>query len=148
MTLTPDPTTATTWDYAPAPESTDLLRLRDTHELFIGGAWTPPRSGEHRPSLNPATEEPLSSVAWAGPEDVDRAVAAARAALPDWQALAPRERGKVVFLLARLVQERARELAVLETLDGGKPIREARDVDVPLAAPHIFYKAGGAEKHE
>jgi aldehyde dehydrogenase (NAD+) len=144
MTLTPDTPTTTRWDYAPAPESRDLLRLPDRYELFIGGEWV--QAAEHRASINPATEEPLAEVAWASAEDVDRAVQAARAALPAWQELAPRERGKVIFRLARLIQERSRELAVLESLDGGKPIRESRDVDIPLAAAHFFHYAGWADK--
>ncbi len=145
MTLTPDPTKLS-WDYAPAPESTDVLRLRERYELFVGGAWAEPVAGDYRPSLNPADETALADVAYAGADDVDRAVKAARAALPAWQALAPRERGKVIFRLARLIQERARELAVLESLDGGKPIRESRDIDVPLAAAHFFHYAGWADK--
>ena len=97
-------------------------------------------------TINPATEEPLAEVAFAGPKDVARAVEAARAAAPGWQALPPLERGKYLFRIARLIQERARELAVVESLDGGKPIRESRDVDVPLAAAHFFSYAGWADK--
>ena len=98
------------------------------------------------PTINPASEEPLAEVAFAGPKDVQRAVEAARAAAEAWQALPPLERGKYVFRIARLIQERARELAVVESLDGGKPIRESRDVDVPLAAAHFFSYAGWADK--
>ena len=97
-------------------------------------------------TINPATEEPLAEVAFAGPKDVARAVEAARAAAPGWQALPPLERGKYLFRIARLIQERARELAIVESLDGGKPIRESRDVDVPLAAAHFFSYAGWADK--
>jgi aldehyde dehydrogenase (NAD+) len=134
MTLTPNQAT-TRWDYAPAPESADVLRLPERYELFIGGEW-----------VQAADEQPLAEVAWASAQDVDRAVGAARAALPAWQELAPGERGKVIFRLARLIQERSRELAVLESLDGGKPIRESRDVDIPLAAAHFFHYAGWADK--
>ena len=97
-------------------------------------------------TINPATEEPLASVAFAGPGDVAAAVEAARDAAPKWAALPPLERGKYLFRIARLIQERARELAIVESLDGGKPIRESRDVDVPLAAAHFFSYAGWADK--
>ena len=97
-------------------------------------------------TINPATEEPLAEVAFAGPNDVARAVEAARAAAADWRALPPLERGKYLFRIARLIQERARELAIVESLDGGKPIRESRDVDIPLAAAHFFSYAGWADK--
>ncbi len=130
MTVTPE-RLATSWDYAPAPEATDHIRLADRYELFLGGRWEAPADGVYVPTTNPATEEPLAEVARAGAADVDRAVAAARAALPAWRALPALERGKYVFRIARLIQERARELAIVETLDGGKPIRESRDVDVP-----------------
>ncbi|HVR28992.1 MAG TPA: aldehyde dehydrogenase family protein [Thermoanaerobaculia bacterium] len=135
------------WDYAPAPESTEPIRLRERYDLFLDGEWVAPRSGRWFPSVNPATEEPLAEVAEAGAEDVDRAVAAARRAYQRvWSKLPPRERGKYVYRIARLLQERSRELAVIESMDGGKPIRESRDVDVPLAAAHFFYHAGWADK--
>jgi aldehyde dehydrogenase (NAD+) len=134
------------WEYAPAPESTDHVRLADRYELFIAGGWQPPAAETYDTTLNPATEEPLADVARAGEPDVDRAVAAARAALSGWRSLAPLERAKYVFRVARLIQERSRELAVVETLDGGKPIRESRDVDIPAAAAHFFYYAGWADK--
>ena len=134
------------WDYAPAPESRDSAKLKGTYELFVAGTWSPPLDGVRHVSSNPATEEALAEVAWAGPRDIERAVAGARAAAPGWAAMAPLERGKVLFRVARLIQERARELAVVETLDGGKPIRESRDVDVPLVAAHFFYYAGWADK--
>ena len=140
------PRTALAWEYSPAPEATDHIRLRDRYELFVGGAWRPPESGAYEPTINPATEEPLAEIAQAGEADVDAAVAAARAALPRWQKLPALERGKYVFRIARLIQERARELAIVESLDGGKPIRESRDVDIPLAAAHFFYYAGWADK--
>jgi aldehyde dehydrogenase (NAD+) len=134
--------------YAPAPESTAVVSIADTYDLYIGGRFVPARSGERLVTVNPATEEPLAEVAVAGPEDVDAAVQAARDAFPGWAALPGSERAKYVFRIARLVQERSRELAVLETLDGGKPIKESRDVDVPLAAAHFFYYAGWADKLE
>jgi aldehyde dehydrogenase (NAD+) len=132
------------WDYSPAPESTDHVRLRDRYGLFIGGEFV--GADAYAPTINPATEEPLAEIAQASEADVARAVAAARAAAPGWAALSGLERGKYVFRIARLIQERARELAVVETLDGGKPIKESRDVDVPLAAAHFFYYAGWADK--
>jgi aldehyde dehydrogenase (NAD+) len=136
------------WDYSPAPESTDHVRLRDRYGLFIGGQFVEPADGGYAPTINPATEEPLAEIAQAGATDVRRAVAAAREAAAGWAALPGLERGKYVFRIARLIQERARELAVVETLDGGKPIKESRDVDVPLAAAHFFYYAGWADKLE
>jgi aldehyde dehydrogenase (NAD+) len=134
------------WEYSPAPESTDHVRLRDRYGLFIGGEFVEPSAGAYAPTINPATEEPLAEVAQAGEADVVRAVAAARAAQPAWAALPGLERGKYVFRIARLIQERARELAIVETLDGGKPIKESRDIDIPLAAAHFFYYAGWADK--
>ena len=136
------------WDYSPAPESTEHVRLRDRYGLFIGGAFVDPADGGYAATINPATEEPLADIAQAGTADVERAVAAARDAAGPWAALPGLERGKYVFRIARLIQERARELAVVETLDGGKPIKESRDVDVPLAAAHFFYYAGWADKLE
>jgi aldehyde dehydrogenase (NAD+) len=136
------------WDYAPAPESTDHVRLRDRYGLFIGGEFVEPSEGAYVPTVNPATEEPLAEVAQASEADVARAVEAARAAADGWAKLPGLERGKHVFRIARLIQERARELAVVETMDGGKPIKESRDVDVPLAAAHFFYYAGWADKLE
>src|SRR3954447_15599638 len=138
--------TALRWDYAPAPESPDAARIAPSYALFIGGRFVAPSDGSRAATLNPATEEPLPEVAFAGPQDVARAVEAARAAAPKWRALAPLERGKYLFRIARLIQERARELAVVESLDGGKPIRESRDVDIPLAAAHFFSYAGWADK--
>ena len=143
----PDETrTRLRWDYAPAPESTAPVTLRERYGLFMGGRFVDPEDGSYVPTVNPATERPLAEVAFAGPGDVDRAMAAAAEALPAWSALAPLERAKYVFRVARLIQERARELAVVESLDGGKPIRESRDVDVPLAAAHFFHYAGWADK--
>jgi aldehyde dehydrogenase (NAD+) len=134
------------WEYAPAPESTDHVRLSERYGLFLDGASADPADGRWVPTINPATEEPIAEVAWAGSADVTRAVDSARAAQPGWAALPARERGKYLFRVARLIQERARELAVVETLDGGKPLRESRDVDIPLAAAHFFYYAGWADK--
>ncbi len=134
------------WDYAPAPESADHIRLKDRYGLFVGGEFQEPRTDRYVPTINPATEEPIAEIAWAGPDDIERAIAAARAAQPKWAQLKPLERAKYLFRIARLIQERARELAVVETLDGGKPLRESRDVDIPLAAAHFFHYAGWADK--
>ncbi len=134
------------FDYAPAPESASIVRLRDRYGLFIDGRFVDAQDGVAVATINPATEEPLVEVWHAGQADVERAVAAARAALPAWSALPGAERAKHLYRIARLVQERSRELAVLEVLDGGKPIREARDVDVPLVAAHLFHHAGWADK--
>ncbi|MEM1329483.1 MAG: aldehyde dehydrogenase family protein [Planctomycetota bacterium] len=135
----------TDWDYEPAPE-THRTPIAERHGLFIDGGFAEPSSGEHFKTINPATEDTLSEIAHAGEADVDRAVASAREALPAWSGLPGVERGKYLYRLARRIQERARELAVLESLDGGKPIRESRDVDIPLAAAHFFYYAGWADK--
>jgi aldehyde dehydrogenase (NAD+) len=132
------------FEYAPAPESRAVVDLRPSYGLFIDGAWSA-GAGTFK-TVNPATEEVLAEVAEAGPADVDRAVAAARRAFGPWSALPAKERGKYLYRIARLVQERSRELAVLESLDNGKPIRESRDVDIPLAAAYFFYYAGWADK--
>ncbi|MBA3413394.1 MAG: aldehyde dehydrogenase family protein, partial [Actinobacteria bacterium] len=137
------------WAYAPAPESRDLVKLEERYGLFIGGELVEPRSGEYFPTIDPSSEEPLAEVAQAGAEDVDLAVGAAREAFDDgWSAISPSERAKYLFRIARILQERSREFAVLESLNGGKPIRESRDVDLPLAAAHFFYYAGWADKLE
>ena len=131
--------------YAPAPESSDHVSLRDSYQLFIGGEWV--RAPRRIETINPATGEVLAEVGEAGPRMVDRAVAAARQAYEKtWSEMPGRERGKYLFRLARLIQERAREFAVVETMDGGKPIRESRDIDLPLVAAHFFYYAGWADK--
>jgi aldehyde dehydrogenase (NAD+) len=123
------------------------VRLAERYELFIGGRWVRPAGGRYFSTLNPATEEPICEVAEAGAEDVDRAVRAARRAYErTWKRLRPLERGKYLYRIARAIQERARELAVVETLDGGKPIKESRDFDVPMAAAYFFYHAGWADK--
>jgi len=135
--------------YDPAPESATLARLRPSYGLFIDGEFTDASRHEQFATLNPATEEPLATVAAASAADVDQAVAAARRAYDDvWSRTTGAERAKYLFRVARLIQERARELAVVETLDNGKPIRESRDVDIPLAAAHFFYYAGWADKLE
>jgi aldehyde dehydrogenase (NAD+) len=134
------------FEYAPAPESRSIVDLRLSYGLFVDGEFSE-GTGTPRKTLNPATEEVLAEVATGGDEDVDRAVRAARRAFTRvWGPMRPADRGKYLFRIARLLQERAREFAVLETLDNGKPIRESRDVDVPLAAAHFFYHAGWADK--
>jgi aldehyde dehydrogenase (NAD+) len=142
-------TVPTQWEYAPAPEARDIVRLQERYGLFVGGEFVEPRSGEWFTTVDPSTEEPLAEVAQAGPEDVAMAVAAARDAFANgWSAVSPAERAKYLFRIARILQERSREFAVLESLNGGKPIRESRDVDLPLAAAHFFYYAGWADKLE
>jgi aldehyde dehydrogenase (NAD+) len=137
------------WEYAPSLESTDHVRIASRYNLFIGGKFVEPHSKKWFPSINPATEEPLSEIAEADAADVDRAVAEARRAYDKvWRKIAPSERAKYIYRIARLIQEKARALAVVETLDGGKPIKESRDIDVPLAAAHFFYYAGWADKLE
>ena len=134
------------WDYAPAPESAAIGRLRDRYQMFVGGRFVDGR-GDDVKTINPATEEALASVSTAGTADVDDAVAAARTAYDEvWSRISPAERGKYLYRIARGIAERARELAVVETLDNGKPIKESRDVDVPTAAAHFFYHAGWADK--
>ena len=141
--------TGQAWDYAPAPESTDIVSIAPSYDLFIGGEFVPPAGGGHFATLNPATEQPLAEVAQATDQDVDRAVAVARDAYQGaWGAMPGRERAKYLYRVARVLQERSREFAVLESLDNGKPIRESRDVDIPLAAAHFFYYAGWADKLE
>jgi aldehyde dehydrogenase (NAD+) len=137
------------WDYAPAPEARDIITLEERYGLYVGGEFVEPRSGEHFETLDPSKAEPLAEVAQAGPEDVDLAVRAARDAFDNgWGEISPAERAKYLFRIARILQERSREFAVLESLNGGKPIRESRDVDLPLAAAHFFYYAGWADKLE
>ncbi len=136
-----------TWGYAPAPEGRDVVTIRDRYGLFIGGEFVEPRSGTWFDTISPSTEERLAEVAEAGPQDVDLAVRAAGDAWESgWRDLPGRERAKYLYRIARALQERSREFAVLETMDGGKPIKESRDVDVPLAAAHFFYYAGWADK--
>jgi aldehyde dehydrogenase (NAD+) len=136
-----------TFEYAPAPESRSIVDVADSYGLFIDGSFVDTIDGQSFATVNPATEEVLSTVTEAGSQDVDRAVRAARRAYEDvWGPMSGRERSKYIYRIARLIQERSRELAVLETLDNGKPIRESRDVDLPLVAAHFFYYAGWADK--
>ena len=137
------------WEYAPAPEARDIVSLEERYGLYIGGDHVAPRSRKWFATTSPSTEEHLAEVALAGARDVDLAVQAARGAFEDgWSSLRPAERAKYLFRIARLIQERSRELAVAESLDGGKPIKESRDVDIPLSAAHFFYYAGWADKLE
>jgi aldehyde dehydrogenase (NAD+) len=139
----------TSWSYAPAPESKSAATIKPQYDLFINGEWQKPQSGKYFDTINPATEEKLSEVAESGAADVDRAVNAARNAYEKtWRRMPAKERAKYVYRIARMIQERARELAIIESLDGGKPIRESRDFDVPTAANHFFYYAGWADKLE
>jgi aldehyde dehydrogenase (NAD+) len=135
------------WAYSPAPESKELALIRPRYGLFIDGQERAPASGEVVVTYNPATEEPLAEVAKGSAEDADRAITAAdRAHRKVWSKMEPRERAKYLYRISRIMQERSREFAVTETLDSGKPIRESRDVDVPLAAAHFWYYAGWADK--
>ena len=136
------------FDYAPAPESTEHIRIADRYDLFIDGTFTPPTAGRRFSTINPATEATLAEIGEAGAEDVDRAVAAARRAFETWSRLPGAARARYLFRISRIIQERARELAVVESMDGGKPIKESRDVDIPLVAAHFHYYAGWADKLE
>jgi aldehyde dehydrogenase (NAD+) len=136
------------FEYAPAPESIDHVRIKPRYGLFIGGRMVDPHSKKHFSTINPATEKKLAEVSEADEVDVDRAVKAAGKAFDAWAHLAPSQRARYLFRISRLIQERARELAVVETMDGGKPIKESRDVDIPLSAAHFFYYAGWADKLE
>ncbi|HET8662052.1 MAG TPA: aldehyde dehydrogenase family protein, partial [Micromonosporaceae bacterium] len=137
----------TVFEYAPAPESRSVVDLRPSYGLFVNGEFVEPADGAGFKSISPSSEEVLAEVAEAGPADVDRAVAAARSAYEQvWSRMPGRDRGRYLYRIARIIQERARELAVLESLDNGKPIRESRDVDLPLVAAHFFYYAGWADK--
>src|SRR5882724_9195726 len=135
------------WGYAPAPEAHDYIKLQKRYPLFIGGKFVAPKSGKYFDSINPATEEKLAEIAEANAKDVGAAVSAARRAYKNvWSKMPGRERGKFLFRIARLIQEKSRELAVLETMDGGKTIKESWDIDLPLVAAHFFYYAGWADK--
>ncbi|MBT3607016.1 MAG: aldehyde dehydrogenase family protein [Candidatus Marinimicrobia bacterium] len=137
------------WDYSPAPESTDHIQLKDQYDLFINGEFIPAVDGKYFDTINPSNEKKIAEVAEAGKADIEKAVASAKKAYEKtWSKMHPKERGKYIYRIARLLQERAREFSVIETMDGGKPIRESRDVDVPLAAAHFFYHAGWADKLE
>lgn len=137
------------WEYAPAPQNSDFAEVKDQYDLFIGGKFVKPSKSRYFKSTNPATEEVITEFAEATQKDVDSAVKAARKAFEgEWSRISGKERGKYIFRLARMIQERAREFAVLESMDGGKPIRESRDVDIPLVAAYFFYYAGWADKLE
>ena len=137
----------TEFEYAPALESTSILNLQSDYNLFINGTYVPAKTGKRFATINPATGEAIANVAYADLADVNAAVASARTAYAKvWGKMPAPERGKYLFRIARILQERAREFAVLETLDNGKPIRESRDTDIPLAAAHFFYHAGWADK--
>jgi len=137
------------WDYSPAPESTDHIQLKDQYDLFINGEFIPAVDGKYFDTINPSNEKKIAEVAEAGKADIEKAVASAQKAYEKtWSKMHPKERGKYIYRIARLLQERAREFSVIETMDGGKPIRESRDVDVPLAAAHFFYHAGWTDKLE
>lgn len=135
------------WSYAPAPEKSDRVKLKERYGLFIDGKFSPAKSGKTFPTINPANEKVLAEVALADEADVDRAVRCARRAYVQvWSKMKPAERAKYIFRIARMIQEKSRELAILESMDGGKPIRESRDIDLPLTAAHFFYYAGWADK--
>ena len=135
------------FDYAPSLESTDIVKIEKENQLFIGGKFAKATGGKTFPTYNPATGEILSEIAEASAKDVDLAVKAARKAYnTTWSKLSGKERGRYLYRIARIIQERAREFAVLETLDNGKPIKESRDIDIPLVAAHFFYYAGWADK--
>ena len=139
----------TEWNYSPSPESTTHVKLEKRYALFINNEWVAPSSKAYFPTLNPANETVISEIAWANDKDVDKAVRAARKAYQEvWSKLSGAERGKYLFRIARMMQEKSRELAVIESMDCGKPIRESRDIDIPLACNHFFYYAGWADKLE
>lgn len=135
------------WEYSPAPESTEHIRLQKQYGLFINNQFVKPQSNKYFDTINPATEEKIAEVAEANEKDVDIAVQAAKNAYEKyWKKLHPKEKAKYIYRIARMIQERSRELAVIESMDGGKPIRESRDIDIPLSANHFFYYAGWADK--
>ena len=136
------------WSYDEAPESTDHVQIKKQYDLYIDGKFTKPIKGKYFASYSPSDNKEIAKVAEATQEDVDKAVKAANRAFKSWSELPGKERGKYIFRIARLIQERAREFSVIESLDGGKPIRESRDIDIPLAANHFFYYAGWADKLE
>lgn len=138
-----------TFAYAPALESTSHIQLKESYDLFINGQFVKPSSGKYFDTINPANEEHLAKIALANEEDVNLAVKSARSAYNNvWSKMPVKERAKYIYRIARMIQERARELAIIETMDGGKPIRESRDIDIPLVANHFFYYAGWADKLE
>jgi aldehyde dehydrogenase (NAD+) len=137
------------WNLDPAPESTGHINVKSKYDLFIGGKWVKPKSEKYFATINPATEQKIADIAEAGQADVDAAVKAAKKAYDTvWSKLSGKERGKYIYRIARLIQEKAREFSVIESLDSGKVIRESRDIDIPLAAAHFFYYAGWADKLE
>jgi aldehyde dehydrogenase (NAD+) len=147
--VTTQSTQSTHWEYAPAPQERGIVTIRPRYGLFVNGDFAPAEDGRTFTTLNPATEEPLAEVALAGQPDVDRAVRSARTAFERvWGPMPAAQRAKYIYRIARIIAERAREFAVLESLDNGKPIKESRDVDVPLASAHFFYHAGWADKLE
>jgi aldehyde dehydrogenase (NAD+) len=147
--LQPGAASSALWEYSPSPESTDHVKVASRYNLFIGGKFVEPHSKRWFETINPATEDTLAEMAEGDAEDVDRAVREARRAYEKvWKKIAPSERAKYIFRIARLIQEKSRALAVVETMNGGKPIKESRDIDIPLAAAHFFYYAGWADKLE
>lgn len=134
------------FEYAPAPESTKIVDLKSNYKLFIGGKFINSNGAKTYKTINPATEEVLAEIIEASQKDVDLAVKSARKAFKTWSKLTGSQRGKYLFRLARIIQERSRELAVLESMNNGKPIRESRDIDIPLVAAHFFHYAGWADK--
>ena len=135
------------WNLSPSIENTDHIQIKEKYGLFINGKFIDPISGKYFPTINPSNETKLANIAEANTKDIDLAVKSARNAYNDvWSKMAPNERGKYIFRIARIIQEKAKELAIIESLDGGKPIRESRDIDIPLAAAHFFYYAGWADK--
>ena len=143
-----DTSQKSSWSYASAPENTDHIVLKEQYDLFINGEFIKSDSKKYFKSINPATGEVIASISEANKKDVDFAVASARKAFASWSKIEPKERAKYIFRIARMIQERAKEFAIIESIDGGKPIRESRDVDIPLAASHFFYYAGWADKLE
>lgn len=136
------------FEYSPAPESTAIVNIDSSYDLFINGEFVPSKTGKKFQTINPATEAVLAEITEASDADVDAAVLAARKAFKSWSKLSGTERAKYIYRIARIIQDRAREIAVLETLNNGKPIRESRDVDIPLVAAHFFHYAGWADKLE
>ena len=136
------------WNYSDALESKDHIVIEEKYDLFINGEFTKPSSKKYFDTVNPATEEVIAKIAQANKKDVDLAVKSAREAFKVWSKIKAKERAKYIFRIARMIQERAKEFAIIESIDGGKPIRESRDVDIPLAANHFFYYAGWADKLE
>ncbi len=135
------------WNLSPSIENTDHIQIKEKYGLFINGKFIDPISGKYFPTINPSNETKLAHIAEATTKDIDLAVKSARNAYNDvWSKMAPNERGKYIFRIARMIQEKAKELAIIESLDGGKPIRESRDIDIPLSAAHFFYYAGWADK--